>query len=63
LAKYHEHFNKSYSSAISIVEEAVKRMQICKADINSHDYGSYQKELLHRLKRLEKKSKNVTWQR
>lgn len=61
LAKYYEHHKKSASTAMKIVNQAVKAMQETRSDINSRDFGMYQKELLERLKRLENKTRKLSW--
>jgi len=61
LAKYHEHHKRTYGSAVEIVNNAVNRMQETRADIGNREYSEFQKELLHRLKRLEKKVKTLSW--
>lgn len=61
LAKYNEHHKKSFQSAIKIVEEAARKMQERKNDLDSHNYSIYQKELLRRLKRLEIKAGKHKW--
>jgi uncharacterized protein YprB with RNaseH-like and TPR domain len=61
LAKYHEHHKKAYGLAVEIVTKAVNRMQEAKAEISSRNYSEFQKELLYRLKRLERKAKTLSW--
>lgn len=61
LAKYYEHYKRTYMSAVNTVNEAFKKMQSCKGEIGSREYSENQKELLHRLKRLERKAKLPAW--
>jgi hypothetical protein len=61
LAKYHEHHKRAYGSAVEIVNIAVNRILETKAEIGAREYSEFQKELLHRLKRLERKAKTLSW--
>ena len=61
LAKFHEHHKRSYLSAVEIVNNAVNKMQEARSEIGASNYSEFQKELLHRLKRLERKAKTLSW--
>jgi hypothetical protein len=61
LAKYYEHTKHAFGSAIDIVGKARVSLETSRPNLSADNYSLYQKKILHRLNRLEKKLGGKRW--
>ena len=56
LAKHYEHRERAAGLALEWVERGLKNLQLCEAIGRRHEWTAYKKDLVHRQRRLQRKS-------